>query len=41
MEMEVGAAPFGVHNNCVSCFWVCSSVRFNQIGLKKFILCSF
>ena len=35
MEVEVGIAPFVVHKEYVSCFWVCTSGNFNQSGLKS------
>ena len=41
MEAEVELAPFLVYKDCVSGFWVCTSCKVNQSGLKKPISCCF
>ena len=35
MEMEVGLAPLVVQKDFVSCYWVCTSNKLYQKGLKK------
>ena len=41
MELEGGLAPSIVIKDYDRCFWVCTSEKFNQKGLKKFILGQF
>ena len=41
MEVEVRLAPICSSNVCVSCFWVCTSGKFNQSGPKKLSSVSF
>ena len=35
MEVEVKLAPFVVYKDIATCFWVCTSGKFTQSGLKK------
>ena len=35
MEVEVGLALSVVYKDCVSCFWVFTSGKFNQSGPKE------
>ena len=37
MEVEVVRAPFVVFSDCVGYFWVCTSGKFKQSGLKRLI----
>ena len=30
VEVELRLAPFVIYRNCVSCFWLCTSGKFNQ-----------
>ena len=39
MDVEVELTPFSVYKDGVSGVWVCTSCKFNQSGLKKFISC--
>ena len=41
MEVEVGIAHFGVHKDCVSGFWVCTSGKNNQSGPNELIAFNF
>ena len=40
-EVDVELALFSVFKDCVSGFWVCTSCKFNQSGLKTLISCCF
>ena len=40
-EVEMELVPFLYYKDCISGVWVCTSCKFNQIGLKKLISCCF